>query len=629
MRFAWAAACLCLARLAAQSPEEALAAAERERQRGLDHVALEILERACAAHPARASLHFDRGAVLAALGRFAEAADALRSGLALDPANPPAQLTLAKALLSDHRYDRALDRVERYAALVGPGGSAFEIHHVRGVALRHLGHLAEAEVELRQAVAIRPSHADALHNLGAVLADRGEHRAAAEALQRAKSAQPDSADIRYRLARVLRQLGDEVGAEAELTVFEGLRRRGQRQAQVSVLLGRAERALNAGEAEQAKDLYQHVIRQDPGNAQAHANLGVAYERLGRGDLAELMFRKASELEPNYAEAHLNLGLKLAAKGSFAEAERSVSEALRLAPASLAALEAMGMVLTRLGRPTEALPYFEQVAKRTPDSSEASLNVGIAYAEAGRREEALERFARAVRLAPDSAQAHYNAGRALHDLGRADQAAKALERAVALDGSNVLATQLLSRIERARGNVEEAVELLRRVAALEPGNAAAHHDLALALAESGAEADAVRHWERALKLDPRHGEALYNLAQALQPSAPERAEQFMRRFAALKAEKQTTDRAGALWNFALARARGRRWDEAFGLFREALEVCGDCPARGQIHKNFGLVYGHSGDNRNAERELVRALELLPDDPEVAAALRIVRQAAAGQ
>ena len=46
-------------------------------------------------------------------------------------------------------------------------------------------------------------------------------------------------------------------------------------------------------------------------------------------------------------------------------------------------------------------------------------------------------------------------------------------------------------------------------------------------------------------------------------------------------------------------------KAFDLFRQALEVCGDCPARGQIHKNFGLVYGHSGDFPNAERELMKA------------------------
>ena len=93
---------------------------------------------------------------------------------------------------------------------------------------------------------------------------------------------------------------------------------------------------------------------------------------------------------------------------------------------------------------------------------------------------------------------------------------------------------------------------------------------------------------------------------------------------MKAEEQDTDRAGTLWNFALAEAKNKRWAKAFDLFRQALDVCGTCPARAQIHKNLGLVYGHSGDFRNAERELLEAHRLLPDDAEIREALRVVRQ-----
>ncbi len=79
----------------------------------------------------------------------------------------------------------------------------------------------------------------------------------------------------------------------------------------------------------------------------------------------------------------------------------------------------------------------------------------------------------------------------------------------------------------------------------------------------------------------------------------------------------------MWNFALAKAEQGRWEEQFVLFRQALAECGACPARGQIQRNSGLVYGHSGDYQSAELQLQNAAEILPDDTEVREAIVIVR------
>ena len=60
-----------------------------------------------------------------------------------------------------------------------------------------------------------------------------------------------------------------------------------------------------------------------------------------------------------------------------------------------------------------------------------------------------------------------------------------------------------------------------------------------------------------------------------------------------------------------------------LFWQALAECGACAARGQIHKNFGLVYGRSGDYQSAELQMQNAVDILPDDTEVREAIVIVR------
>ena len=620
---------LCAGVAVAQSPEQALAEAEHQRSIGNPADALAVLDEALAGHPERPLLHFNRGIVLVEQKRYEEAITALRRGLALDSNHAEARLTLAKALVSSHQYELALTEIDRYADMVGDGLPSFDEQYVRGLALRHVDRLEESETALRAAVSVDAGHADALFNLGAVLARQGKLEEAVAYLRKAAGLDPSKTDVRYQLSQVLRRAGDSAAAERELTEFRRLRAQQQQDARLSSLMQSAERSISQGRPEDAKDLYQQVIRQDPANVAAHMNLGIAYEQLGRGALAEAMFRKVLDLQPDHADAHLNLGLKLAANGSFEDALANMTEALRLAPDNLAARQGLAMVLTRLGRPQDALPHFEAVVRLDPDSADARLNLGIALAEGGRQEDALEAFREAVRLAPATFRPHYNVGRILQDLGRTGEARQALEQALHLNHAYAPALHLLGQIERAAGNDARAVELLRAAVDAESENPLAHYDLGLALAQSGSPEMALPHFERALELDPRHKESLYNLAQAVQALDPQRARQHRERFAALKAEEQDTDRAGTLWNFALAEAQKERWAEAFDLFRQALAACGECPARGQIHKNFGLTYGHAGEFEDAERELLRALELLPGDTEVQQALRIVKRSRQSQ
>src|SRR3954452_21933313 len=69
------------------------------------------------------------------------------------------------------------------------------------------GKLADAAAAYRRVLEVDPREADALNNLGIILAQQGDLSAASEFLARALEVRPDSADTRSNLANLYVQLG--------------------------------------------------------------------------------------------------------------------------------------------------------------------------------------------------------------------------------------------------------------------------------------------------------------------------------------------------------------------------------------------------------------------------------------
>jgi Flp pilus assembly protein TadD len=266
---------------------------------------------------------------------------------------------------------------------------------------------------------------------------------------------------------------------------------------------------------------------------------------------------------------------------------------------------------------------------TPDSAEGHLNLGIALADHLDLDGALSEFSEAVRLKPDSPSAHYNKGRALLDLRRNEEAETELQTAVRLDSRNASALYLLAVAEKQLDKTGHSAELLQEVLAIEPRNTDAHYLLGQNFAKLGKESDAIAQWQNALQLDPDHAEALYNLARHLSQTDPERAKHYQGLFVDLQRKRRITERAETLGNFALAAATARDWNQAVSQLEEAVQVCGNCQSRGDLHKDLGLIYCRSGNLDKGERELRVAQSLKPEDPDVKKSLDLIAELKSGK
>ena len=224
--------------------------------------AVDLVARALALAPNVAEVHNDHGAILAAQGRFDEAAASFAQAVALKPDYVEALGNLGAALGPRGRLDEAVAHFAR-ALERAPNSAAPRLH--LAMALRQQGRLAEAAAHYEKVLALHPDLVDAHVNLGALLQQLGRFDDALAHCEQAVALRPDAGGARNNLANVLRELGrlDEALAQ-----------------------------------------YDRALALDPKLAMAHYNRGLVLRRLGDIAQARAAFARAVALEPRLLEAGL-------------------------------------------------------------------------------------------------------------------------------------------------------------------------------------------------------------------------------------------------------------------------------------------------------------------------------------
>jgi Flp pilus assembly protein TadD len=300
---------------------------------------------------------------------------------------------------------------------------------------------------------------------------------------------------------------------------------------------------------EAATLLQTAVRLYPENPEAHNNLGVAYQRLGRLDDATREHREALRLFPTYAEAYNNLGIIAEQQGRLEEAISDYTSALRFQRRDKDRAEAhhnMGSALQKLGRDEEAVTEIREALRINPRYADAHDNLGSALMRLGRTDEAIAQYTEAIRLKPDYAEAHNNLGRTLLQAGRAEGAIAEFNETIRLKPDAALPHVNLADVLRRLGRRDEAISHLQTAIRLQPDLAFAHYSLGNLLHEKGQFADAIAEYREALRYEPEAtsyavhndlGVALAQLGRRQEALAEfERALQIKPDFADAKANK---------------------------------------------------------------------------------------------
>ncbi len=125
----------------------------------------------------------------------------------------------------------------------------------------------------------------------------------------------------------------------------------------------------------AAELFEVVLASDPGNADAHNNLGIAYFEIGFREDAKDEFKTATKISPDHAEAWKNLGKAIRDTGGNPElSARCFRRALSIIPDLDDAWMMLGTTMLDRGRSSEAAKCFRKSLKLNPYNCDARSNL---------------------------------------------------------------------------------------------------------------------------------------------------------------------------------------------------------------------------------------------------------------
>ena len=350
--------------------------------------------------------------------------------------------------------------------------------------------------------------------------------------------------------------------------------------QVATDVQQAEAALRGNQQDLAARLFQGVLQQDPGNVEAHANLGaiaffhgdcagampnlraafqsaptltkvqalLAICERRQGDPASLADMEAALGKLDDPKLRLQLGTELAnayyQAGDLERTAATLHTLLNTDPENVDILFFAQRVYSELADNT-----LNKLAVLSPNSARMEQLIAERLINAGDLKAATAHYRKALALNPRLPGMHFELAEALMEASPnlADtqkEAAVELAAATEVDGDNSRIESELGRIALLQSKPTEAFDHYGQAIRLNPADTTAQMGLAELLRVQNKPADAAVYLRQAVKADPFNAEAHYKLSQVdRQLHLDDEAKQQLQLFLDLRS---TRDKVQALY-----------------------------------------------------------------------------------
>ncbi len=334
----------------------------------------------------QARLLLDKGDKEAALKSLTEAVNAL-------PANRELRTGYARLLVDARRMDEAR---RQFQILAEQNPKDPDTLFALGVLATDARQYDEAVARLMQVLQLGARTPDVYYQLGRIEELRKNYAKAKEWYARVNS-EERFLSAQVRMGLMLAKMDDFAAMGGH---FDRLRQNEPQDA-ISLFVSEAEVLRDVKHYQQAYDLLDKALAQNPDSKELLYSRALMAERIDRLDVLERDLRILIAADPKNGQALNALGYTLADRTDrYQEAMDYLQQAIALLPEDPAVIDSMGWVLYRLGQYDKSLEHLRRAYELNEDDEIAAHLVEVLWVS-GRQQEARELWQRASEKQPDS------------------------------------------------------------------------------------------------------------------------------------------------------------------------------------------------------------------------------------
>jgi len=159
----------------------------------------------------------------------------------------------------------------------------------------------------------------------------------------------------------------------------------------------ASNLIDQGKFEEAKDVLEDILKEDPRNVDALYNLGMCFTDLGEPEKAIKTLKQCIKYKPDYSNAYVALGYAYTRMGDFENGKKYFFDALKIDPKNSFALRNLGALFGKIGEIEKSLYYLEKAYEINSEDPKTVYGLGYAYQQIKDYEKADKYYHQVLRM----------------------------------------------------------------------------------------------------------------------------------------------------------------------------------------------------------------------------------------
>ncbi len=371
--------------------------------------------------------------------------------------------------------------------------------------LRTQGEFAASAYEYFQLIDTPAYQKDANAAIGDIMTILGRGTKSVFYYERAVNMDSKNADLHLKLARAYDSIGNTDGAAREYNLAL------QNSSEQEDILASLEK------------IWMQKISLNNADAEAHANLGVVYQKQGKYDAAMAEYQKAESINPANVTTRLNMGTLYQYQKNYDGAISAYNSILQLYPNHVNAHIYKAQCLKELGRSNEAITEYRTVLAYEPQNTVAKQEIFDILKLTMSPQEVMTYLYQNGSADSDS---FYDFAYELHKQNKLDDAITFYNETIKLNPQKEDCYVNLSQAYRQKGDNQKALEVIQKAKAMFPSNKTVlnQYNSLVAEAASGLYADATNLFEQGkyqeaitkyLSIQPQTDESTLGVAASYQ------------------------------------------------------------------------------------------------------------------